>query len=261
VSREEFGLIRHPWGRFRLLGPGPHAKPPWPGGAVLSFAPPRDWKAIPPSPEQHQEVLERVQAYQTASRILNVPARTLLLSAALMIGMTFLEPGYWQFLGMLGLAVAALLSHLALFWILARQWKKVRQSDRGVALAVTAVSPWASVRAPDRLGKGLLDGFHPAAVAQALFEGREWTNFVAARLRESAFVPEGETDGSRAWNAWALQLGFDPRALLAPPEREDHSASYCPRCLAQFKVSRELCSDCGVPLTAFEPDSRAPNGG
>lgn len=43
-----------------------------------------------------------------------------------------------------------------------------------------------------------------------------------------------------------------PEELLAPPEPDEDSNSYCPRCGCQFVVSSGGCPDCpGVDLVAF----------
>ncbi|MGH9363636.1 MAG: hypothetical protein ACRD2T_17130, partial [Thermoanaerobaculia bacterium] len=152
------------------------------------------------------------------------------------------------------------------------------RAGRRSLLAVMALSPPAAIRARDFLARELLPGSHPLAVAGVLC-GREELQAFAARAVRDARYPVADADPTenplaRSIEAWfgeaerealerfAPEAGLGVEELLAPPPRQDSAvASFCPRCLLQYRTESASCPDCaGVPLRPLPPsDGAAPS--
>lgn len=138
------------------------------------------------------------------------------------------------------------------------------------------VCPPVSIRATDVLTKNVLSGYSPVVVGN-LFFGSTSSAFVRAYVLDlqHPLAYEARDEMSSEIISWAaathLKLCIDylnhgefltPRALLAPPQRDGDSVSYCPRCSSQFLVSSGPCPDCpGVVLLAFPSSSETTVGG
>jgi hypothetical protein len=136
------------------------------------------------------------------------------------------------------------------------------EEERFTPFLTMLLAPPTAIRAPDLLGRHLLERFHPLAVARVLcpppvFKGfaREWlldlcypllpvcpTNDPAALAAEQWF----RAAQREAVERFVRQADLDPDALTAPPEpAEPTNRSYCPRCRAQFVMGEGRCEDCG----------------
>ncbi|HXB97360.1 MAG TPA: hypothetical protein VNZ54_04860 [bacterium] len=251
VPQGDLAFIRPLFGDFRLAGPGLHLKSVVPGGAALVFTPPARWRAAPPDKRGRADLRRRIGAFRAEAPVLYWPGRVLLASVAALAWLTHLDLGPAGRLACLGLVLLALGCHVGAVLLLAWRWKRVRLDGRAKALAIVAVSPWASSRAADPLGRGLLDGVHPAAAAQLLLNKAQARDFAADCLRRAVHPLPGEAADATAWGEWVRSRGWTQRDLLAPPEPQAHSRGYCPRCLAQYASERMDCSDCGLPLRGF----------
>lgn len=126
--------------------------------------------------------------------------------------------------------------------------------------------PPVAIRATDLLSKEVLAEYSPVVVA-TLLSGEAAQPFLRAFILDLQHPLKHEVADETASEviAWAAaeQLKFcveiikrnaysKPEMLLAPPQREGSSVSYCPRCSCQFIVSTGGCPDCpGVGLRAF----------
>lgn len=136
--------------------------------------------------------------------------------------------------------------------------------------------PPVSIRATDQLTKNLFSGYSPVVLAGLLF-GSTASEFVRAYVLDLqhplAYDAKDEISGEIiSWAATThLKLCIDylnrdalftAQGLLAPPQPEGNSLSYCPRCRSQFVVSSGPCPDCpGVVLLTFSVSSAKKVGG
>jgi hypothetical protein len=117
---------------------------------------------------------------------------------------------------------------------------------------IAGLSPWASSRAADLLGRPVLRGAHPVAAAEALLGPRDKQALAGELLRRALHPKEGETVNAQAWQSWLKGRGYDLKQLLAAPSpSQSSSRSYCPRCLAQYTHAEGLCRDCRIGLASF----------
>jgi len=142
--------------------------------------------------------------------------------------------------------------------------------ERFMHTLTIALAPTSAMRAHDALSRGLLETFHPLAVARELLDLRTFTGFAGGILRDLRH-PALPWSPSEPSDALATER-FHRETLLAavetfltrhghpleqwgrPPAPNDSaSRSYCPRCEAQFTSVQSRCTDCGglvtVPLS------------
>ncbi len=136
------------------------------------------------------------------------------------------------------------------------------KGDRLKTLFTTMVSPAATLRATDHLGRNLVCLKHPLAVAATLCTKPELTELTAAVLRDLRYpkVPESSSDDQdsllivssfRSTIEEAIAKFATNSEITCEPADSGHSRhdtgslSYCPRCLQEFSVSDAQCTMCG----------------
>ena len=133
-------------------------------------------------------------------------------------------------------------------------------SERLESLVKMILCPPVSIRAADILTKNLLAQYSPIVLASVL-PGSGEQQFVRSVILDLKHplrheVSEPEAEKTIEWTA-GEQLNaclhyLKPEELLAPPQREENSIAYCPRCRCQYVVSDGECPDCpGVELEKF----------
>ncbi|MEM6532662.1 MAG: hypothetical protein AAF654_08555 [Myxococcota bacterium] len=148
------------------------------------------------------------------------------------------EVQWWALLAGYG---GLVLSIQAGFFALHRRFYRERVAERWAKTAVMLVSPAEAMVASYTLGRGLLAGQHPLAVAKGLCSEAEFQRLSAELVRGALVAHPDEQDALRAV---LTKLQADPATLIAAPERDGASAAYCPRCLAQFEEKLAMCPDC-----------------
>lgn len=133
-------------------------------------------------------------------------------------------------------------------------------SERLESIVKMTLCPPVAIRAADVLTKNLLADFSPIVLARVLHATGE-AEFVRSVVLDLKHPIKHELSDANAVEAltWTTkeQLSVSeryvkPEELLAPLQREENSRSYCPRCLCQFVVADDECSDCpGVKLVSF----------
>jgi hypothetical protein len=116
----------------------------------------------------------------------------------------------------------------------------------------------------DAISSGLLSRFHPLVVAHLVCGPAEFDRHCTLWVRALKFAKPDNDENTLWFRAESERLFQDflqatRRSIeqyLVPPGRLDPaSASYCPRCQAQFGFPAGLCPDCEVPVLPF-PASR-----
>ena len=173
----------------------------------------------------------------------------------LLVFLFLLAPGMIYMLGLSRLWPSFLIT-LALFSLLilwayrrARRLLFPQRKDDLSHLLAIGLSPFAAIRAIDSLAAGLLEDFHPVAVARVLLSERSFLQFAERELRKTKFITH-DVIMEQSVVAFLLAQKFDPDSLFQPPMPEDaRSRTYCPACLTQYVIEQGACNDCGgVPL-------------
>ncbi len=152
-------------------------------------------------------------------------------------------------------AVLAFFAHRAL--------QPAAKGERWLSLLLSLPAPTVAIRGNDKLGRYLLAGMHPVAVALATLRGDRRCDVVGALLRDlrTPKLPTVPVDDdiARAVEATfrarvaavaervAAENGVDVAAAFVAAGR---TPLFCPRCLTGYTKGAS-CADCGgVPLTA-----------
>jgi hypothetical protein len=124
------------------------------------------------------------------------------------------------------------------------------------------LTPTASIRACDMLGRDLLAGYHPLAMALVLCSGEDRAGTVRRILLDHAhpvrprYLHEDALERAAADDyhdrleaalaAAVEKAGLSVAALTAPPTLHDLKAvAYCPRCDGEFIIAEGVCTTCG----------------
>jgi hypothetical protein len=209
----------------------------------------------------------RWKAYKKASKLLSFD--TWALFGVLVALSVTLGPLRFQFAAAWPLALVTLVSlpHTAyLFYRIHLIFFRDKAQARWKQVALMFLTPTAAIRAGDLISREIFSGFHSLAVARVVLSEPESRAFTANTLREMSHpVDSNDEEGvsqvakwarhrwaSVVW-AWTEKEFGDPRTLIQAPRKERASCvCYCPRCLAQYVVSRNYCADCpGVATQAF----------
>jgi hypothetical protein len=148
-------------------------------------------------------------------------------------------------------------------------------SERVESLIKMVLCPPVAIRATDLLTRNLLSDYSPIVLA-SLFQPAASRNFVRSFILDlqHPLAYDVNDEASEEIIQWALVaqlslcLDYVERAklskgesLLAPPQPDEDSITYCPRCRAQFILQSGQCSDCpGVVLLTFSGAGESEKG-
>jgi hypothetical protein len=149
-------------------------------------------------------------------------------------------------------------------------------SERWENLIKMIVCPPVAIRAVDVITKHALSEYSPVVLGD-LFSGSAAQQFVRRFILDLQHplayeAPNATSQEIIAWAAGAqLTSCFEyltrwssltEEEVLAPPQRDGNSISYCPRCGGQFLVRSDGCPDCpGVGLREFSDIGELNAGG
>jgi hypothetical protein len=148
-------------------------------------------------------------------------------------------------------------------WIAHKKLLPAATGDRWGQVILMLPAPMMAMRGNDKLGRWLLAGSHPVAVALASFDGSLLDDVVGRALRDLAHprepvLPHDDAEAA-AWEAEhrarvltqakrrAKMAGLDVDALLGPPKLGAGQVAYCPRCRVPYRQTG-VCADCAVRL-------------
>jgi hypothetical protein len=166
--------------------------------------------------------------------------------------------------GLLALTGAAYAATLVTALRAARRLRREGILPAKGPLAPLLLAPPAAVRAIAALGRDLLPGRDPLAVAATLLPACDLLRLVRAELHgaaQAAAHPEGTDPWRRAWArrrelvlALLTQTGIEEAEALALPARRDPAATaWCPFCDVEVRGDDGACADCALPLQRFPP--------
>jgi len=130
------------------------------------------------------------------------------------------------------------------FWRVARRVEP-RLPHRFWKTLAMAFLPQQAMRAADQICRAQPFLCHPLA-AHELLDAETWRS-LAVRFWNQARHGHAKSAElqRRALEAFFSQRGIAPSELEEVPKREEGSAAFCPRCLAQFRQADGVCQDCG----------------
>lgn len=208
-------------------------------------------------------IKQRLDDYQTHSKLLR------LLSNLLFVYLFFCAPlVLWRFgfgnlaLILLGLLLAQTISIALIFRRAHKALYPNGAEERFIPFFTMLLAPPTAIRAPDILGRHLLEEFHPLAVAQVLCPPDAFMEFARQVISDLQYplppVCPAEPSSGAAVETWTRAKwqellaqflranGCSAEELCAPPTPLDPcNRSYCPRCRAQFTTAEGVCLDCG----------------
>lgn len=221
-----------------------------------------------------QMIRQRWRSFQDGIRpvrwLTNALFLYLFVLAPVLIGHAGLKRSW---LGLL-IGLLALTSGTALFFRRAHQaLYPEAEDDRFTHSLTILLSPATAIRGQDLLSRGLLETFHPLAIAQVFCPPTAFRSFAGKVLLEIRFPAPSASPAcqpeagaaqrfsqsvlQRTVEAFLIRHGINPEELLSPPAPADETCrAYCPRCREQFTIREGICPDCGgLPLVAFSPST------
>jgi hypothetical protein len=217
-----------------------------------------------------EKISARCRLFRTCARPIRILSNGLFVYLFLVVSPLILRFGFGQF----GLwLLAGMLAQTIAIAVLFRRAHQLLYPDAGEErlkpFLTMLLAPPAAIRAPDILGRHLLENFHPLAVAQVLCSPGRFRSFCRQVLLDLRYpllpvCPTNERE-PRATEQWfrtfkqetaerfVRRAGLKLEELTAMPEpTEPASQSCCPRCGAQFVTRTGTCADCGGwPLEPF----------
>lgn len=150
--------------------------------------------------------------------------------------------------------IALILAHRRLF--------PGRRAELVEQIVSCAIYPPGLLRALQDMKHQRLGRFHPAAVAAVQLPKEELTSFLRSELGRVELAAAGDRDDPEALGLGSLErdalhelieaCGESRETLRAPPAHEDPFAlTYCPICLADYRVAEGSCVDCEVGLLPY----------
>ena len=231
----------------------------------------------PLSPEERERRLERHRArsfhldsaqarldtFREETQLLRVLGWGLFVMGLLLLpAVLYLHPTPERILGPLAAGIAFL--YIAALGAAAHAGSRLRGEKvlrRSASILPLVLSPVSSIRAMPAVGRDLLEGFDPLAVAALLLRRESLLARARGELHGASFAASrGEEGWRRHWagrrrSVLALLDRFEigEAEALAPPARRDASArSWCPACGIESREEGGTCADCSLPLAAFE---------
>ncbi len=212
---------------------------------------------------------ERYEEYRAASRWPGAFAN-LLSVLLLVIVPVYIEMGA-RVIQWLALLITALVTIVLTTLSFRRAHRGLYPDEKDARFSETltvALSPFAAMRARDALSRNSLAAYDPLTVALTLLRPAAFETEAARVYRDMHFPvplaqpPPAEVGKELEWfrdlrnrvlATFIKKHCANPAQFLeAPPRSSPASATYCPRCHAQFRMESGICSDCrGVNLLAF----------
>lgn len=215
----------------------------------------------------------RAQLHAKASAPLLIAQGLVFASLFLLAPVVIFATGlrYWPYL--LASVYGSVLLCAALLYIAHGKLAPEARAERWWHALLMLPAPTMAMRGNDKLGRHLLAGLHPLAVALGVLSPSARDDVVGRALRDlatprrttaiAAMSLTGTTDHARAV---AIELAFRERVLhtakelahkhgvdvdgaFAAPQLRAGQRAWCPRCRLAFRQPG-TCSDCGVPLRA-----------
>jgi hypothetical protein len=170
------------------------------------------------------------------------------------------------------MALPVMLSiHLMTLIVLVVAHRKLFPGRRGELLeqlVSCAIYPPGLLCALKNIQRQILDRFHPATVAAMHLPKEALERFLRSELGRVELAMSRDRGNSESVGLAALErdalielvnaCGESHEALLAPRAGEDPLAlTYCPVCLADYRVAEGTCGDCGVALVRYGEKSRS----
>ena len=216
------------------------------------------------------KIARRLEEYRKLSRPIRLLANPLFVYLFVIV-----PPFLWRYgfgapgLGLLAGMLAFTVPIAVLFRRAHRSLFPDAEEERFKPFLTMLLAPPAAIRAPDLLGRHLLEEFHPLGIARVLASPARFRRLADQLLRDLRYplfpvcpTTEPVAVQTEEWFRLALleavekflaKEGLDPHQLAAPPKpSEPVNVSFCPRCQAQFVRRDGACADCGGrPLQAF----------
>ncbi len=165
----------------------------------------------------------------------------------------------------IGVAAGLIAQTFSIAWLFRRAHQKLfpdGAGDRFTPFLTMLLAPPTAIRAPDILGRHILEEFHPIAVAQALAPPEAFKDLARHVLLDLQYpilpaAPSSDPTAVRVeeWfratvrdSVWKAveRAGVKPGILLNPPApTESVHRAFCPRCGAQFVNADAVCGECG----------------
>lgn len=217
-----------------------------------------------------RKVSERLRDYRKRSNPIRLLANLLFVYLFLIV-----PPLIWHFgFGVLGLCLLlGMLPQTVALALLFRNAHKALYPDGGEErfkpFVTMLLAPPAAIRAPDVLGRHLLEAFHPLAAAKILCSPNRFRDLARQTLIDLRYplfpvcptTDRAPVETERWFRATTLaaveeylrQEGLKVNELVAAPQpTEPANLSYCVRCGTQFVTREGACADCGGrPLEPF----------
>jgi hypothetical protein len=217
------------------------------------------------------KVSERLREYRMRSKSIRILSNLLFIYLFLVV-----PPLIWRFgFGVLGLYLMwGMLAQTVAIAILFRRAHEAlypdAREDRFKPFLTMLLAPPAAIRAPDVLGRHLLETFHPLGVARIVCSPKWFRDFAHQTLIDLHYplfpvcpATESAPIETERWfreatlaevEEFLKKEGLKARELVAAPQPiEPANLTYCPRCGTQFVTHEGTCADCGGrPLQMFQ---------
>lgn len=179
-----------------------------------------------------------------------------------------LATGLQHWPSLLAIVYAWVLVSVAAMYLAHRKLAPDARGERWLHTLLMLPAPTMAMRGNDKLGRHLMAGLHPFAVALGVLSGRARDDVVARALRDFAFprraAPTAAPMTTDDAQALAIERGFRDLALaramalanghgidivaaFAPPALRAGQRAWCPRCHLAYRQPG-ACSDCGIAL-------------
>lgn len=195
-----------------------------------------------------------------------VLAATLVFAAFfVVVPMVVAKEGLAHWLLLVELVLSAVLFAAVSMNVAHRALLRDARGDRWLQTLLMLPAPTMAMRGNDKLGRFLLAGSHPIAVALATLAGTERDDVVGRALRDLSFprepvMPSADDEAARiekefrarvlaAAKAVAKKEGVDVDACFVAPKLRPPQAAWCPRCRTPYRQAGS-CTDCGISLVA-----------
>jgi hypothetical protein len=209
------------------------------------------------------KIRDRWEEYQKRSALLRRLAAILFVYLFAIAPLLLWNYGF-RYVGF-GVATGLIAQTFTIGWLFRQAHKHLfpdGSEERFTPFLTMLLAPPAAIRAPDILGRHLLEEFHPLAVAQALAPPETFKALARHILLDLQYpilpaTPSSDPAAIRTeeWfrgmvresiGRFVEHAGASPEELLKPPApTEIGSRAFCPRCSTQFVNTDAVCGECG----------------